>query len=279
KLSPHLQTAEHGSLLSGHENPRWRKSFRSRDSVPYSNHYNYYAPQSLVPEAQISAVGPCSGPQAVQVGIRGFSPEPKTRPTAGSAPGRTSRFPLTLSAFPPCARQLIQYYRPRTQAQTNKVLPLLPAPPLLQAPPYFNQEPRPSSNPAPSPEPRPRSSTLGQFREAPPLPDCGDAGARPQSEEYGVVGGFPRRAQSWPLRCRLARSCAGPAAEPRVLESPKPAAGEPGALRGAQILRTESRGRGQLAARDPGPPPPPLQRKAQQLSEATDSLVSCLLPS
>lgn len=84
-----------------------------------------------------------------------------------------------------------------------------------------------------------------------------------------MVGGFPRRAQSWPLRCRLARSCAGPAAEPRVPESPKPAAGEPGALRGAQTPRTESRGRGQLAARDPGPPPPPLQRKAQQLSEAT----------
>lgn len=61
------------------------------------------------------------------------------------------KVPLTLSAFPPCARQLIQYYLPRTQAQTNKVLPLLPAPPLLQAPPYFNQEPRPSSNPAPSP--------------------------------------------------------------------------------------------------------------------------------
>lgn len=102
---------------------------------------------SLVPEAQISAVGSCSGGTSWYQGVQSRAQDPShswIRPWS-------YKVPLTLSAFPPCARQLIQYYLPRTQAQTNKVLPLLPAPPLLQAPPYFNQEPRPSSNPAPSP--------------------------------------------------------------------------------------------------------------------------------
>lgn len=78
--------------------------------------------------------------------------------TAGSAPGLYQWVPLTFSALPPCARQLVQCYRPRPRAPTIKVLPLRPAPPLLQTPPHFSQEPRPSSDPAPSPNkgPSPR---------------------------------------------------------------------------------------------------------------------------
>ena len=64
----------------------------------------------------------------------------------------------------------------------------------MQTRPIYIRSPAPESPPV---------------REAPPLADCEDAGARPQSEEYGLVGGFPRREESWPLRYRLARSCAG----------------------------------------------------------------------
>lgn len=66
----------------------------------------------------------------------------------------------------------------------------------MQTPPYLYLGPRPLF---------PASSG-----EAPPLADGEDAGARPHSEEYGLVGGFPRRAQSWPLSCHLARSCSRP---------------------------------------------------------------------
>lgn len=225
--------------------------------------------------------GPAQDHRRYKLVSGGSAQSPRPVPHSWIRPWLYEWVPLTLSASPPCARQLIQYYRP-PQAPTNKVLPLLPAPPLLQAPPYFNQEPRPSSNPAPSPVLRadPALFILGTpppIRHPRPVPG-GPAPAglrgRGRAATFGGIrlgGRFPapgaELAPALPPRSQLRRARSR-AQRSGVAEALPKRQGKPRALRGAQTPRPERRGRGHLAARDPGPPPPlhPKQGAAAERS-------------
>lgn len=197
--------------------------------------------------------GPAQDHRRYKLVSGGSAQNPRPVPHSWIRPWLYEWVPLTLSASPSCARQLIQYYRP-PQAPTNKVLPLLPAPPLLQAPPYFNQEPRPSSNPAPSPVLRadPALFILGTpppIRHPRPVPG-GPAPAglrgRGRAATFGGIrlGGrfpapgaelapaLPPRSQLRRARSRAPRSGVAEArgrGAPRAPRCPDPAPGKPGA--------------------------------------------------
>lgn len=226
--------------------------------------------------------GPAQDHRRYKLVSGGSAQSPRPVPHSWIRPWLYEWVPLTLSASPPCARQLLQYYRP-PQAPTNKVLPLLPAPPLLQAPPYFNQEPRPSSNPAPSPVLRadPALFILGTpppIRHPRPVPG-GPAPAglrgRGRAATFGGIrlgGRFPapgaELAPALPPRSQLRRARSR-APRSGVAEAPPKRQGSPAR---SEVPRPRARKAGGAVTSQRGTQDrrlPSTQSKAQQLSEAT----------